>query len=354
MELVKHEEKNVIELFQSTNIEMVLNAIGKEVAKFVPDLTSSKGRKDIASMASKVSRSKTYIDGVGKELVSDWKKKAGVIDAERKKAKIFLDDLRDQTRKPLTDWEDSEQNRVASLQVRMEILERFLHPNLALDSHNLKVVLLQIRGIVVDSGWQEFESKAFKVKAESIEAWERVIATTEKRELEQKELLRLRKESEERAQKDRDEKIKREAAENARKEAEQKAEREKEFAAKKVEEEKIAEAKRVADEKARIEREKELEEKRRIQAEEKVKRLEQEKIDSEERARVEERQKIEKERTEKEEAEQRRAANLKHRKKINNEILISLVSTVGLEEEVSKKVIEAIAQGLITNVVIKY
>ena len=65
-------------------------------------------------MAYKVARSKTALDEQGKELVGAIKKQSGEIDAERKRVRDELDALKDEVRKPLTDWENAEKERVAA------------------------------------------------------------------------------------------------------------------------------------------------------------------------------------------------------------------------------------------------
>ncbi len=44
-------------------------------ARSSPDIDTRKGRKAIASLAAKVARSKTYLDGLGKDLVAGWKRR---------------------------------------------------------------------------------------------------------------------------------------------------------------------------------------------------------------------------------------------------------------------------------------
>jgi len=77
------------------------------------------GRKEIAAIAYKVARTKTLIDGKGKEIVEVWKNQAKVVDAQRKDARARLDALRDEIRKPVTDWED-EQKRIQEEAMRKE------------------------------------------------------------------------------------------------------------------------------------------------------------------------------------------------------------------------------------------
>ncbi|EGT6367902.1 cell envelope biogenesis protein TolA, partial [Escherichia coli] len=51
---------------------------------FVPDITTAKGRKEIAYLAYKVAQTKTYLDGLGKDLVAELKEIPKLIDANRK------------------------------------------------------------------------------------------------------------------------------------------------------------------------------------------------------------------------------------------------------------------------------
>ena len=106
--LVVAEKLDVAVLFTGDGMDKILKEIEAKAMAHVPDISTDTGRKDIASMANKVARSKTLIDGLGKDLVSDWKKKAKAIDDHRKKARDFLDDLKVEVRKPLTGWEAEE------------------------------------------------------------------------------------------------------------------------------------------------------------------------------------------------------------------------------------------------------
>ena len=75
---------------------------------FEPDITTDKGRNECASMAYRTARTKTLIDGLGKEMVNDIKKQTGKIDAARKVARDTLDAYRDEVRAPLAAWEEEQ------------------------------------------------------------------------------------------------------------------------------------------------------------------------------------------------------------------------------------------------------
>ena len=99
-------------LFSDNGLDPILQEIKKKVDAFEPDVESNKGRKEIASFAMKIAKSKVYIEKMGKELVADMKAKTKLIDAERKRSRDFLDSEKVRARKPLTDYEDAEKIRV--------------------------------------------------------------------------------------------------------------------------------------------------------------------------------------------------------------------------------------------------
>lgn len=111
-ELIAIEEKNALTVFtQDNGLDEIIKQVEMEVATFEHDLSTGAGRKRTASLANQVARTKTYLDGLGKELVSDWKNKAKVVDANRKAMRDSLDELKVIARKPLTEWEE-EQKRI--------------------------------------------------------------------------------------------------------------------------------------------------------------------------------------------------------------------------------------------------
>lgn len=81
------------------------------VKDFVGDASTEAGRKEIKSMARKVTTSKTTIDKIGKNLTEDWRKKTKAVNDERKKVTEQLDALRDEINLPLTQWEAEEKEK---------------------------------------------------------------------------------------------------------------------------------------------------------------------------------------------------------------------------------------------------
>ena len=103
--LIVVEKLDVAIVFSDDGMAKILKEVETKAMAHVPDLSTDDGRKDVAAMAYRVARSKTLLDDLGKNLVSDWKQKAKRIDGYRKTARDFLDELKDKVRKPLTEWE---------------------------------------------------------------------------------------------------------------------------------------------------------------------------------------------------------------------------------------------------------
>lgn len=307
-DLVVIEKANALAVFTSQEqLDPLIEAIEKEARSLVPDLSTKKGRDAIASMAHKVARSKTYIDNAGKDLVAELKALPKQIDESRRLVRERLDALKDEVRRPLTEWE-SEQERIKASEAMNAMHEEAL---------------------VMDA---EFDrQRAAKFEADH----EMALLMNEKIDRDREEA----RQKAEQAKREHEERIKREAEEKARHEAEEAAKREIEAAAAREREATLA--------KERAEREaKELAEKAerdRIAAEEKAKREKEEAIqreraaaESREQARLAEEKRIKDE-------EARRAANIAHQKKINNAAMAILMST-GLSEAAARECVCAIVK----------
>lgn len=97
-------------LYRAGGLDAYLEQIRQAVNE-VPDLTTKKGRDRIASLAAQVSRSKTAIEKPGREYLKRLKDAVRPAEAEIKRFVDACDELRDATRKPLTEWE-AEQERI--------------------------------------------------------------------------------------------------------------------------------------------------------------------------------------------------------------------------------------------------
>lgn len=340
-DLIKLEEVSAQDLFmKGDGVDVLLEKITKEAKSLAPDISTNEGRKAIASMALKVAKSKTYLDDLGKDLVSEWKEKSKLVDNSRKKIRDYLDELKEEVRKPLTDWENKEKSRIENHEKNiLKISSYYLAPQSDTEtSVFLKGQLSEVEKLVIDDTWQEFKDRAEKEKGFAVYNLQKRIEKATNREKEQAELARLRQEAADREKKEREEKIAQEAKEKAELEAKKKIEAEEREKLLAIERQKKAEEE-LAQAKIKAALDKERAEKEKIEAEKQAVKKEQERQEA----------------LKKKEAEEiaKREANLKHVKNINNQALSALIEC-GLSEDMAKLVITAITQKKIPNVVINY
>jgi hypothetical protein len=215
------ESNPVIVLTDRAKRDDLFAEIRREVASHVPDLTTEKGRKAIASLAFKVTRTKTAIDEAGKKLNEDARARISAVDAERREIKARLDELRDQARRPLDEWEAAEEARIERVKGTLETLKSAGAISLSDTVESLKARREQSASIVIDDGFQEYSAAAAAHKAAALEALDVGIARLEREAADRLELERLRAEAAEREAKAEAERI--EAARKAKAEAEAKA-----------------------------------------------------------------------------------------------------------------------------------
>lgn len=342
-------KENALAIYSADKgLDPFLAKIRAEVDAFVPDTSTKKGRDAIASIAYKVAKSKTALDNIGKELVSELKEMPKKVDAERKRIRDTLDAWKDEVRLPLTEWEQAEEARIQDHKDRIKIIMSAAIP-MGQDADTLRASIAEIENTVIDDSWEEFAADASKAKDSALSMLRDLLTTQEKQEAEQAELARLRAEAAAREQKEREERIAREAEERARREAEAAAQAERD-----------AVAKREADAKAAAER-RELELK--LQAE-KAEREKQEAINraAQEKAAAEERQKqaVEAERKRqadeiaRQEAEAKaREADKKHKASVNRAAMEAFIAG-GMTEDCAKQAVTMIAKGQIPAVRISY
>ncbi|OVV33155.1 hypothetical protein [Klebsiella pneumoniae] len=319
MDLVVIEKKNAMAVFTNNDqLDPLIEAIEKEARSLVPDVTTKKGRDAIASMAHKVARSKTYIDNAGKDLVAELKALPKQIDESRRVVRERLDALKDEVRRPLTEWE-SEQERIKAEEAMnalhaeaLEMNEEFDRQLAARIESDHEMALL-----MNDAFDREQADKAAEAERQRIaheEEIKRLAAAAAAREVEQ----RAQREREEAAHREAVLKAQAEQAERDRIAAEQKAEADKQAAIE-------AERRKAQEEADRIRREAEQREKARL-AEEKRKADEQ----------------------------ARREADVKHRKAVGVEVVKALMANTSLTRDQAIEVLTAVKDGRIPHTGISY
>ena len=335
-------------VFVAGGLQKFIDQVRDEVQSEVPDLTTKKGRDRIASLAAKVSRSKTAVEKPGRDYLRELKAMPKVVEAELREFVQTMDALRDQVRAPLNEWEAAESARKQAHEQALHEMQSWSVEGAT--SAQIEARLQAVKAIELGERWEEYEAQAGTAKDAAITLLEAALTTTKIHEAEQAELERMRKEAAEREQKEREERIAREAAERARVEAAEAAARAKAEAEAAImaQQEAAAAAQAAA----------ELAEQRRIAAE---KQAELDRIEAEKQAaaRAEAAAQAERDRiaAEAQEAERLRAAreaDHAHRKAINRAALDALKASTGLTEEHCKAVITAIINGEIPAVSINY
>lgn len=322
-ELVAAIMPQAIEVFTAPQgLDPYLLRIRQEIDQFEPDVSTAKGRAEIASIAHKIARMKTSLDGLGKELVADLKDKPRKIDAERKRMRDTLDQWKAEVRQPLTEFERAEEARVAAHQEKIAAMAAMadIPDDARISSSDIQARITSLEDVVIGPDFEEFETPAARQRQSSINALKAALLDAREREAAEAEAERARKDAEEAARKEREDRIRKEAADAARKAAEMHAQQERE----------------------KIERERQAE---------------REAADARERARLAE---IDREKREAAEAEakrlreaDRRARDVEHRRQINAAARDALVAA-GVPTDHAESAIRAIAAGDVPAVSITY
>lgn len=337
-ELAVLENLNAVEVFVAGGTDKLLQAIRDEVINDIPDTTTVKGRTEIASRAYKVAKSSVAIDKLGKELADKLNAQLKPINTERKKSKDTLAALKNEVREPLTIWEDAEKERVEKLKARLAILDFSIDVFESLSIESVKATLDSAKITPIDDTWQEFKGDAEIAKPIFIERLTDHLNELKVKESDRLKLVQLQKEEAERKQKEREAQIAKDAAAEAEARAAAAIARE--------EEAKKQAARDVEAAKAR-------ENQAAIKAEYDKKQAVINAGIAKDIAIEKERKRITDEQEAIEKAAEKKAANKEHRKIINLSAMEGF-NKKGIDEEMAKKIITAIAKGQIPFITINY
>jgi hypothetical protein len=329
-------------------LDPYLAKIREEIDTFTPDLSTKKGRDAIASIAFKVAKSKTYLDGVGKELVDELKQVPAKVDAERKRMRDLLDAWKNEVRQPLTEWEAAEEARILEHKRVIVWLATFLTPS-DLSAADVQAQLDEVSALEISEAMQEFEAETARAKDAALTALRSRLEVRQKHEAEQEELARHRAEEVERERIAREQQIAREATERAEREAEQRAQDERDATVKRE-----AEAKAAADKRElELKLEAEASQRRELEAKQRA-----EQAEREAEAKAEQAAQAVIQRQADEEAAEKRAAaareaDTKHKAAINREAMAAFM-VGGMTEECAKQAVTLIARRAIPHIAITY
>lgn len=376
-ELIVLEKLELIPFFtKGDNVDALLEQIKLEAEAHVPDASTKKGREEIKANVTKITKSKTYLEKHGKELAAEYKAIPKQIDANRKKVKDFLNEVQDNARLALTEYEDRKKEFEAEQLTKYENLKKLLatedYFHTAYSADVLSNNLIDLQSLTIDrAGYGDYELSALKAQLKGVPDLEKAIANILKIEAD----IAAKQEADriafEQAQIEREEQVALAAKQEAERIAAWNAEQA-ELAAKaaiaQAETDKKAAilATKAAEEKAKQdaidakEREKQatiaaanLAEQARVNADIATKQAA-DKAEADKQAAIKAEQKrVADEEAESERLAKAREADTKHKSAINNEAVTYFVHQ-GLDKASAKKAVIAIAKGFIPNVNIRY
>lgn len=354
MELQVLEQNAIVAAFaQEEGTKSLFEKIATEARSVIFDMSVKKERDALKSFAYNLARTKTTVDNYGKEMVAEIKKQSGVIDADRKFWRDNMDLLQEEIRKPLTDFENAEKDRVAKHEGAIEAIKNFSNNNFLITANSSMIegAITTLNDQVIDSSFEEYEEQAKLAKLETLETLRNALSETQSLEAERAELERLRQADIERQQKERDEKIAREAADKERVEAEAKALADR----KRAEQEKLEAEQREARLKLEKEQAELREQQLKLQAIEREKQAEIDRQNAVEAERLRIEQEAQAKADAERKAEEQRKANVEHMRTINREAFSAIEGlSLGIPEAQIKELITAIAKNQIPHISIKY
>ncbi|SIR97765.1 hypothetical protein [Pseudomonas putida] len=360
-------EANAPAIYVAGGLQQFIDLVKGEVLGEVPDLKTRKGRERIASLAAKVSKSKTAVEKPGRDYLRRLKEMPKVVEAELREFVTKMDALRDETRRPLTEWEAAEDARIDRHNDAINRMKDLATELGTLDAEQLQVRLSELSAFKLGEAWEEFEAEAARTKEASLNAVQAALVTRQKYDAEQAELARLRREAEERAEQDRIRLAQEAAVEAERQRVAQEQQAAREAAARREQElldQAAAQEREAENQRLQLKLQAEQAERARIQAEaDRVaaeQRMEQERQDAArrqeeaaEQARQDERRRADAAAAEILRQQEARERDQAHKAKVMGEAKTALMS-LNITEELARAIVLKIARREVPNITINF
>ena len=369
---------NAPAIYVAGGLGQFFDAVKAEVTGEVPDLKTAKGRARIASLAATVSKSKAAVEKPGRDYLKRLKEMPKVVESELREFVTKMDNLRDATRQPLTEWENAEQVRkdrhVDNIQAIKDLEVFGATPTAAAVAQTIA----QLEAVELGDSWEEFLPEAAQAKDRTLSLLRAMHADRTKHEAELAEIEKFNAEKLVREQQERDAAIAQAAAEKARREADERAEAGRVAAARREQEllDQAAAAQRAAaqavlDAEAAAERQRLQLELQAEQAERQAAQAKADKLAAEQRAEQDRLNAIRRQEEAVEQArlaekaradaaadeilrqQQERQADVAHKSKILGEAKQALIG-MNISEELAKAIVLKIARGEVPNVSIQF
>lgn len=186
------------------------------------DISTKSGRDTLRSYAADIRSDKAGIDKARLRLTEQWREMTNQANAAGKIIKERLEALAIEVRKPLTEWEEAEEARIAECDATIARIVAAATVTLEDGAESVRARGKEIWEIALpENVFRDKLEAASAAKAATVSTLRTALARLEKEEADRAELERLRAENEARQAKEAAERHEREAAERAAEEARQ-------------------------------------------------------------------------------------------------------------------------------------
>lgn len=161
----------------------------REAAKF--DVNTATGRLNIISVSVTVRDKKVKLRKAADASKIEHQDIIKEINEGKKTVEDEFQEVQDEIRKPVTDWEDADKARVERHKLALSAISIGLYSS---ESYacDLEVKIANITAITIDDTWQEFQGEAAIQKDSTLESLRNFLDLAQRREAAEKELAELR------------------------------------------------------------------------------------------------------------------------------------------------------------------
>lgn len=349
------------DFFENYSLDMVVTLAQSEFKSEETDVSTQAARDRIISAAFKFSTLKSLFVGKANEQTEEWKRRTKEVNAKRDAFIVSMDRMRDYTRQPVTEWEAKDKNRQDAHKAAFSELSELSIVNPQITSGELRERLEKFQTYKTRD-WEEYAKDATPKIEQTEEFLQSTLEITIKAEQDREELRKFREAEEQRLAEQK--RIDDARAEEDRKREEERRQKERDdaIALKAAQDAEAAKQKEIDD--ARIAKEQAEAEAERLRqkaiADAKQKELddaeaERKRLADIEKAKEDERKRLEAEQAAKQAEIEKRESDKRHVNKINTAAARSIFDIIeNIEIDVCIRIVDAIAQGKIPNVEVKY
>jgi len=184
-------------IFKEKGLEVFKNELKSKIPDLVYDMSIKKDQAALRSVAYDIAQSKTLVDKHGRKRLKQLKEEPKIVEKELREWIEFCDKLEEETRRPLTEFENREKERTAKHEANLAKLEALLTSQFN-DVDEAEVYLFAANQTKTDDSCEEFLARYISIKQQVVDSLTYKIEQLKKRDAEKAELEKLRKENEER------------------------------------------------------------------------------------------------------------------------------------------------------------